>query len=226
MVNNRTFSHYADALVKENLQTLLASTTNPERFKQTMNRLGVLLGDVVKKQITHDDARCLVVSTAEDADYLSNGVRDVLSESFNTLTAVFWNNHYSSLNGSMAPIVHKYLQSGYEMSDTLVVVKSVVSGSCVVRTNILALIENINVKNIYIVSPVMHIYAADNLKKEFPPEIADKFVFVYFAQDAVRDEFGEVKPGIGGQVYNLLGLSDQPVKVDYMPELVKQLAFA
>lgn len=226
MVNNRTYSHHADAFVKENLQALLASTKNPEKYKQTMRRLGVLLGSVVKKQITHEDARCLIVSTAEDADYLSNGVRDVLSESFNTATAVFWNNHYSSFNGSVAPIVHKYLQLGYEVSDTLVIVKSVISGSCVVRANILALIENINIQNIYIVSPVMHIYAADNLKKEFPPEIADKFVFVYFAQDAVRDEFGEVKPGIGGQIYNLLGLSDQPVKIDYMPELVKQLAFS
>lgn len=221
----RKFSLYAGECDKAGLESLLNSTNNPKKYKETMLSLGASLGEIVGLKI-QDGSKCLIVSTAEDADFLSNGVREALLKKFETSTAVFWNNHYSISSGSVAPILHSYLQPGYKSSDTLVVAKSVISGSCVVRTNILALIESLQVKNIFIVSPVMHSSSELNLKKEFPKEISDKFDFVYFAIDSVKDISGEVKPGIGGQIYNLLGLSDQPVRAEYIPELVKSLAFS
>ncbi len=223
--HKRKFSLYANEYDKEGLTSLLNSTNNPQKYKETMTFLGDSLGKVVGSKVKKG-SKCLVVSTAEDADFLSNGVREALLKNFETSTAVFWNNHYSISGGSVAPILHSYLQPGYKSSDTLVIVKSVISGSCVVRTNILALIESIEAKNIFIVSPVMHESSELSLKQEFPKEISDKFDFVYFAIDNIKDASGEVKPGIGGQIYNLLGLSDQPVKTEYIPELVKTLAFS
>lgn len=61
------------------------------------------------------------------------------------------------------------------------------------------------------------------LRAEFPPAISDLFAFVYFAVDYCRTQTGEVRPGIGGQVYQLLGLKDQPARTGFMPQLVKTL---
>jgi hypothetical protein len=105
----------------------------------------------------------------------------------------------------------------------LVVVKSVISGSCVVRTNLLALLERVDVTKIYIVAPVVHKKAESTLINEFPPEVAAKFKFIYLAKDEERDSSGEVIPGIGGHVYQLLGLGDQPSRTGYVPSLVKSL---
>ena len=40
--------------------------------------------------------------------------------------------------------------------------------------------------------------------------------------DDERTVEGEVVPGIGGQVYELLGIDNQPVLTGYMPNLVKK----
>jgi hypothetical protein len=226
MVESREFSSYATASDKEHLRALLNPIQNPGRYKEAMKVLGSSLGEIVGTKVPKG-SQCLVVSTAEDADYLSFGVIESLNKEFKTSAAVFWNNHYSLLyKDSVAPIVHQYLQPGYQASDVLVIVKSVISGSCVVRTNILALIESVNAKNIFIVSPVMHSASEAKLKEEFPKQVSDKFDFVYFALDNEKDDAtGEVKPGIGGQIYELLGLTGQPARGSYMPDLVRRLAF-
>lgn len=219
----RAYSRFANEVAKTALGELLNATHAPVQYQSAMKMLGRCLGDVLNEIIPSSD-RCLVASTAEDADYLSSGVLETLQSKHETLAAIFWNNHYSLNTGSVAPVVHKYLQPGYEGADSLIVVKSVISGSCVVRTNILALIERLNVSRIYIVSPVMHTKSEEALRAEFPDEISSKFVFIYFAQDSQKDESGEVIPGIGGQIYQLLGIGKQPVQVGYMPGLVRKLA--
>ncbi|SEC71919.1 hypothetical protein [Pseudomonas anguilliseptica] len=223
MIAERAYSRFANEVAKIALGELLSSTHAPVQYQSTMKTLGRCLGDVLNDVIPGRD-RCLVASTAEDADYLSSGVLESLQSKHETMAAIFWNNHYSLKSGSVAPIVHKYVQPGYEGADSLVVVKSVISGSCVVRTNILALIERLSVSKIYIVSPVMHIKSEEALRSEFPDEISSKFVFIYFAQDSQKDESGEVIPGIGGQIYQLLGIGKQPAQTGYMPSLVRRLA--
>lgn len=215
-------SRYANDSAIKALGDLLCFADAPLKYQETMTEIGRYLGDIVDKQIP-TSSKCLVASTAEDADFLSKGVIESLGQNHKTLAAVFWNNHYRIPSGSVAPIVHRFLQHGFEEADSLVIVKSVISGSCVVRTNILALIERLNVKRIYIVSPVMHVDSEQSLRSEFPDEISKLFEFVYLAIDAERDNNGEIKPGIGGQIYHLLGMSDQPVKTSFMPNLVKQL---
>lgn len=221
---NRSFSQYANDNAKAALQSLLKSDVDPREYQATMKQLGLMLGEILSPLIPNS-AKCLVISTAEDADYLSRGVLSGLKNAHVTKTAVFWNNHYSLENGtSVAPIVHKFLEPGYEKANQLVVVKSVISGSCVVRTNLLEVIEQVKAKTIYIVSPVMHKNSEASLKSEFPSSISKKFKFIYFAQDSVKDpSTGEIVPGIGGEVYPKLGLESQPVKTGFIPELVKEL---
>lgn len=221
----RTYSHFADDRAKAALNCLLDFTANPTPYQTNMKLLGVYLGEKLNLLLA-DKSNCLLVSTAEDADYLSSGVLEAVKSKHEARIAVFWNNHYRLPTGiSVAPVVHKYMEQGFEKANALIIVKSVISGSCVVRTNILALIDEARVDTIYIVSPVMHEDSELKLCSEFPEAISKKFVFVYFAKDKERDETsGEIKPGIGGQIYQLLGLSGQPAKIGYIPQLVKSLA--
>ncbi len=223
-LKQRTYSGLAEDEAKQALGELLAATGDCERYRAAMVKLGQLLGQKVRCLIGQDQ-KSLLVSTAEDADFLAKGVENAMS-GYPLYAAVFWNNHYALPSGeSVAPIVHEYLQPDYQLADTMIVVKSVMSGSCVVRTNILALIESLQLTKIYIVAPVMHKDAQQKLVREFPAEIAEKFEFIWFAQDERRSEAGEVIPGIGGQVYQLLGLDDQPAKTGFMPKKVRTLAF-
>lgn len=221
---NREYSAFASGVARKALDNLLLSTENPKAYSETMNEIGLILGKLLSDKISEHES-CLLASTAEDADFLSKGVYDSLREKHDTKAAVFWNNHYAIPGGSIAPIVHKFIEPGYEKSDVLVIVKSVISGSCVVRTNILELIQSLNVRKIHIVSPVMHEKSEAALRNEFPDEIADMFEFLYFAIDKDKGDDGEVRPGIGGQIYELLGLTGQPARVSFMPQLVKNLAF-
>jgi hypothetical protein len=219
---SREFASFADDAARNTLDRLLSSVGSPSEYRSAMTELGLQLGRIVAGKIPCA-RKCLVVSTAEDADYLSKGVIESLCRDHEALAAVFWNNHYSISNGSIAPVVHRYLQQGFESAEYLIVVKSIISTSCVVKTNLLSLIEKIHVKKIYVVAPVMYITAEESLCSEFPKQISDLFEFVYFAIDAFREETGEVRPGIGGQIYELLGIRDQPARTGFLPQLVRNL---
>ena len=227
-MNERTYSNIANSLAKDHLQGLLDSKTDPMAYRVHMKELGKLLAESLVPKLEKSN-NCLVISTAEDADFLQAGVESVLKLNLISIKlAVFWNNHYQlPSKDSVAPIVHKFIEPGFEHADNIIIVKSVMSGSCVVRTNLIAMLNQIkNAKQIFIVSPVVHKNSEESLSKEFPFEISSKFNFVYFAKDSRKDEkSGEVIPGIGGQVYELLGLAKQPALTNYMPKAVEKLAF-
>jgi hypothetical protein len=221
---NREFSALADDKARAALKALTDNVDSPIEYQAVMYDLGEQLGNVVSENIPPHH-RCLVVCTAEDADYLSSGVMQSLKKNHETLAAVFWNNYIKFDGGPIAPIVHKYLQPGYESSDILVVVKSIISTSCVVRTNILSLIEKVQPEKIYILAPVIFRGSEESLREEFPENISKRFEFAYFAVDKDRDQStGDILPGIGGQIYQLLGMTDQPARVGYIPKLVRTLA--
>ncbi|HEN9559535.1 hypothetical protein [Acinetobacter baumannii] len=227
-MNERTYTKIANNLAKAHLQGLLDSKRAPRDYRMHMEELGKLLAESLVVNLKKSE-KCLVISTAEDADFLQAGVKNVLeSNGIQTKIAVFWNNHYQlPSQDSVAPIVHKFIEPGFEDSEDVIIVKSVMSGSCVVRTNLIAMLSQIKkAKRIFIVSPVIHKNSENSLCKEFPLDISSKFNFVYFAKDAQKDkQSGEVIPGIGGQVYELLGLEKQPVLTGYIPNVVQQLAF-
>lgn len=221
---SRQFSVYTTPLAKQHLQGLL-DDKNPLTYQKHMYALGELLSQQIISKIDNKE-EILLISTAEDADYLQLGVQDELKKAnFNTKMAVFWNNHYQPSYGvSVAPIVHKYLEPNYHTAKTIIIVKSVISGSCVVRTNLLELFDAIKeATRIFVVSPVMHSNSQNALKSEFPDNISDKFEFIYFAIDTQKDkQTGEVIPGIGGQIYSLLGLTDQPARTGYIPKTIQK----
>lgn len=228
-MNERTYSNIINHKAKNHLQGLLDSKNNPTLYREHMQELGKLLAQSLVAELKPSD-KCLIISTAEDADFLQAGVETVLKQNrVDTKLAVFWNNHYQlPSKDSVAPIVHKFIQPGFEKTDIVIIVKSVMSGSCVVRTNLIAMLQQIkNAKQVFVVSPVVHKNSEGALIKEFPVEISSKFNFVYFAKDSIKDiKSGEVVPGIGGQVYELLGLKGQPALSNYMPSTVQRLAFA
>lgn len=227
----RTYSLFISEESKNVLNNLL-SGKGPEAYRKSMHDAGHLLAnELLKLQSFAGMDSCTVVSTAEDTDYLTSGVTEVVRTRIpdGTSSVVFWNNHRRLSNGvSIAPVVHRFVQPGYESSKCLVVTKSVISGACVVRTNILALIESMQcLEKIYVLSPVMYVGAEKVLLDSFPDDIAKKFEFVFFALDSDRNSVtGEVTPGIGGQVYELLGLNGQPVSTNYIPAFVSNLVFA
>lgn len=223
----RSYSNIAVPAARAALQDLLDNSHSKDvtGYRKAMYTLGRLLGEALSQRSSLAKAKTvLVVSTAEDADFLASGVVSALNDSHDIRYAVFWNHHHTLTDDErVAPVVNSYYQEGYEDADALVIVKSVISGSCVVKTNLLRLMshnENL-MENVHVASPVMHVDAAKKLKSEFPTSIAEKFDFAYFALDS-RKLGGDVKPGIGGQVYQLLGLDDQPAKTGYVPELIKR----
>ncbi len=226
MKQNRKFTEFITPNAETYLNALLLPTSTKE-YQNNMMALGGLLADVLlSQQFISVDKKVLVVSTAEDADFLQAGVSSELqANNINIKRAIFWNNHYQLANKtSVAPIVNKFLENGYQDSTDIVIVKSIMSGSCVVKTNLLALFDYLeNMENIFILAPVMHKNSAEKLRAEFPQEIADKFRFICFAIDEIRTDSGEVQPGIGGIVYQRLGLNKPPVETGYMPDTIKNL---
>lgn len=230
MANPRIYTDFATPKVKKHLNTLITDKISTEEYQNAMFALGQELG---KLQTTHNqDEQLLVVSTSEDADYLTSGYIDSLEKKgINYKIAVFWNHHYSLKNGdSVAPITNSYIQEDIASCTKIVLLKSIISGSCVIRTNLLALLDSLNleaIESIAVAAPVMHNQSQNKLKKEFPDEICQKFEFSTFAIDSKKDERGNVLDGIGGEVYPHLGFETQPalLKTGYMPNLVSNLLF-
>lgn len=218
----RDYTSIATDKAIKTLDTLLNSAENNlvNEYRDSMTELGSLLAESILYKIRQGE-KSLVVATAEDADFLQKGVIDTLNSSgLETKMAIYWNNHYqSSSKISVAPIVHKFIENDFECASNLIIVKSIISGSCVVRTNIIETIHEMkDLHNIFILAPVSYKDSEEKLRSEFPEDISNKFVFCSFAIDDERTQDGTVIPGIGGQVYKLLGLDDQPVKTGYIPK--------
>ena len=77
-----------------------------------------------------------------------------------------------------------------------------------------------NPERVFVVSPVMLKGAEDNLSEVFPKRISEKFEYIHFATDTGK-EGNNVVPGIGGSVYELLGLGNRSTKNKYTPQIVK-----
>ncbi|QMT41118.1 hypothetical protein [Neisseria shayeganii] len=217
----------------ENVLSRLTSDTSVTEYQQAMRDAGRILCRHFVGESKHLDGPVLVVSTAEDADFLTTGFLSGLDEScLPYKLAVFWNNHYSlPSKDSVAPIVHEYVQEGYRECRHVVLLKSIISGSCVVRTNLAALLTRetgeVLFSDILVAAPVMLDKSHTKLKDEFSSKIHEAFRFCTLRVDKTRLANGVVVPGIGGEVYPRLGLKDQPARLPggYMPELVRAAVF-
>lgn len=192
----------------------------PEQYRELMVRLGHKLAKHLIERLD-PAASVLVVCTNEDADFLTRGLLEELEGAgFSRLTlACFWNERVRvEFGNDQAPIIRAYLEPAEDV-DTLVVVKSIISSGCTIRTNLAELFASKNPTHIEIISPVLLKGAQQSLAAEFAPEVSERFRYFWFAEDDERKEDGEVIPGIGGSVYELLGLG--PEKNRYTPEIVK-----
>ncbi|MBZ0234873.1 MAG: hypothetical protein K8M05_21275 [Deltaproteobacteria bacterium] len=213
--------------MRDNLDRLVSSGSNVVAYRDAMTTLGTSLGNVVAKNVP-SASKVLVAFTVEDADYLASGVLRALAQKRapgNLSVACFWNERIRLGQGGEveeAPIVHQYVEPHPERVSALVMVKSIISTSCVVRTNLLRLLDETKPKHIFVVAPVLYKDARASLEKEFPDSVAAKFRYVYFAVDSKRTKDGLVVPGIGGSVYELLGLGTSTTKNRVRPALVAE----
>lgn len=220
----RKLSKYVkgDRQILENLETLVDKSKSPLEYSSAFYILGQKLSVPINEKIKEKEA-VVVACSSEDADWLAKGIIDNLKSQTNRLV-VFWNlrtQPFGNKDLLIAPIIKTYAEN-IDYCDTLIVCKSIIYTSCVVRTNLTYLIEKINPKTILIAAPVIFKLAEKSLRSEFNPSISDKFEFIYFAKDDKATSKGEVIPGIGGEIYQRLGLNDVLQKNKYVPELVKE----
>jgi hypothetical protein len=215
----------ADERVKENLDALVssASTNSVPMYQEAMTELGRDLGRRLHSEISSPEST-YVAFTVEDADYLARGLLEVLTDGDMKLAGVacFWNDSFNLGDEKITPILRKYAEAAAGQVDTLIIVKSIISSACVVKTNLTKLIENIHPEQIHIVAPVMFQGSEQLLKDEFTEPVSSKFKFFTFAIDSERQDNGNIVPGIGGSVYEKLGFTDSQQKNTYTPIMVKE----
>lgn len=207
------------------LDKLADRGTDSAGYGEAMYELGRIFGEVILSRINNSSEKVSLATTVEDADYLGKGIIETLeSNGRKTWLTVFWNKRFKpnkDNNISIAPIIKEFHEKGYEQTSVLIIVKSVISNSCVVRTNLTRFIEEVKPSQIFVVAPVLFKNATNNLKSEFDPEISDLFQYLYFAEDDERTDDGIVVPGIGGDIYQRLGWGNQEAKNRSTPQIVK-----
>jgi len=218
----RSYADVATSAVREMLGQLIDSRST-EDYRALMTRLGEELGTMAGHKLKASD-RIMLVCTNEDADFLAKGVLHGLEQMGCThiTLACFWNARQRTQLLDVAPIVRQYIEPVHKDSiNVFVVIKSIISSACVIRTNISELVYDFEPERVLILAPVVLVGAQQNLEAEFDPEIAARFEYLWFAQDDQKEDDGTVVPGIGGSVYELLGIGTSETKNSFVPQLVE-----
>jgi hypothetical protein len=209
-------------LLAEIADTLTAATP----YRAAMTKLGRLLGEELAGRFSLRGGTVCVAFTVEDADFLARGLVGAIEAAGGQVTlACFWNRRdkpYDIDWLDIAPIVQEYIEPLPPKLDHLIVLKSIISGTCVVRTNLLRLLDEAQPETIHIAAPVMLEGAEGRLAKSLSPELVASFDFVSFAIDTEITPEGIIKPGIGGEIYDRLGLGGITQKNAVMPALVEE----
>lgn len=223
---SRTFTVFAKhdpdarALV-DALATLKGDIPN---YRDTMRRIGQHLAAGILPEVSGSTAHLCVVCTVEDADFLARGVLEALESSpfeGRVHMLCLWNHRVKHEGLSASPVMRSYEEAFDADNAIFIVVKSIISGACVVKTNLTRVISKGDPKRVFIASPVMLEGAEARLAREFPDEIAQKFEYIHFATDTEKHG-DDVVPGIGGSVYELLGLGNSVEKNRYVPAIVRE----
>jgi hypothetical protein len=222
---------YLDQSVEELLEHLSDPANNSLSSDPAMYQLGRRLGENIlsfinSKFIGSGYKKLYIATTVEDADYLAKGILEVIDAKISNLGfACFWNHRFapSGIKELMvAPIVKEYMEPICDPIDYLIVVSSVISDDCVLRTNLTHLIEKINPSHIIIASPVIVQGVEESLKSEFEVEISNKFEFLCFAEDNEEESKGNYVSRIIAKFYQSLESIDQDEKNKSTPQIVKK----
>ena len=215
----------ADPIAAKLVADLAEIKDSPERYRAQMLQIGkhLALGIIPSlKELPSDDI--CVVCTVEDADFLARGLIERLEEdgySRRIHLLCLWNGKIKEETVSLSPVLREYKESFNTTDSVFIIVKSIISGACVVKTNLTRAISISRPTKIFVAAPVMLEGAEIRLAQEFPREINEKFEFVHFATDNEKNG-DDVFPGIGGSVYELLGLGNSQEKNKYVPRIVKE----
>lgn len=225
----RTFTHfsYEDPVAKQLVDELHTIQGNPMKYQEHMLQIGRHLGaGIIPKLPKNQTSAICVVCTVEDADFLARGLIEALEQdgfAERVHLVCLWNEKIRENGVSLSPISRQYKEDFPSENSIFIVVKSIISGACVVKTNLTRVVSFSQPARIIVASPVMLIGAEGRLEREFPPSISSKFEYVHFVTDTEKDKDGEnVLPGIGGSLYELLGLGNQHEKNKYVPSIVKE----
>lgn len=218
--------NFQEHILSENIKILLSQLTDPSlpatEYAKVMYQLGFEFGPILYQHFKEPKSITLAC-TVEDADFLAKGIIDYLEEKNSTVfLTVFWNHRFKPGGISVAPIVKQYHEKINQVSDTLLIIKSIISSSCVVRTNLTRMIEEFSPEQIFVVAPVLMKGSLQNLESEFDPVITRKFKYFYFAEDDEKTREGIILPGIGGDIYQRLGFANQKEKNRYIPNIVTE----
>ncbi|WP_155625850.1 hypothetical protein [Burkholderia vietnamiensis] len=224
---SRTYTKFADRDTEaRSLVDAIASVdADVAQYREQMRLLGTHLGEGVLESLpsdTHHDV--CVVCTVEDADFLARGLIESLAQhglGDRTRLLCLWNGKVREDGISISPVLRQYKEKFDPSGTVFIIVKSIISGACVVKTNLTRALSSGDPSAIYVAAPVMLKGAEKRLSAEFPTDVVEKFRYVWFATDDKKD--GEnVLPGIGGSVYERLGLGGETEKNRHMPAIVKE----
>lgn len=225
----RTFTDFSkkDPVAQKLVDELHTIQNNPPKYRNQMLQIGRHLGaGIVSKLVKSDTFDICVVCTVEDADFLGRGlIEELEKDGFGERVHLvcLWNDKIRQDGVSLSPIGRQYKEDFNTKNSIFIMVKSIISGACVVKTNLTRVVSFAQPSRIIVASPVMLLGAEQRLAKEFPLDISSKFEYVHFVTDTEKDMDGEnVLPGIGGSLYELLGLGNQHEKNKYVPAIVKE----
>lgn len=201
---------------KAALNLLIDPHTSSSDYGKAFHKLGRMLAKRLPSEGLGE--KVLLVCTSEDADYLARGIVESIKRPKGRRLppiafACFWQARFDPVSEGankkrfeIAPIVKRYEEPIEGDIDSLIVVKSIIATSCVVRHALLDTVNRKRPKRIFVVAPVISRDAPKSLRSEFPKDISELFEFVYFAEDDSPGPDGIVRPGIGGSVYERLPL--------------------
>jgi hypothetical protein len=227
----RKYTPMSSSAVEKLLNALVDKGASPAVYGDAMRQLGQHLAEQVVLSVPRvKDRSVCIVCTVEDADFLARGLLEGLeavSANREQIKLIcFWNDRVRHFNNSsenvfdIAPIIKEYREPVDVRSAVVIVVKSIISGACVVKTNLATLIDEALPEEIVVAAPVMYEGAESRLASQFPASTSARFKYFTFAVDNQKAANGEdVLPGIGGSVYTRLGFED---KTAYVPDIVKQ----
>lgn len=227
MTDGRSMTKFglaAGAATEAALREIALTDTGVDRYRDVMHALGRTLGNCFCANVNVAAETVYVAMTVEDADFLGDGFLEALAEhgADDLRIACFWNRRAKTFGIDVAPIVQEYRDPYPEHIDHLVILKSIISGGCVVKTNLMHILDDAEPERIHVVSPVMMEWARDNLTHDFSEDIVDRFEFMALAVDNKLGPDGAAIPGIGGEVYERLGLGSQVEKNKRLPNLVRE----
>jgi len=218
-MNIRSFTANADNRSRELIAAIFNPKTSTDAYRKAMYQLGQRLGLVLASKIPQGkNNECCVACTVEDADYLAAGFIEALEQSRQDLAihlACFWNepsfDAHDMKEFDVSRIIKTYKEPTGDKS-YLIVLKSIISGGCVVATNITHLIGTMNPEKIYIVAPLMLSDSPKRLRKHFG-QLVRRFDYINLATDSERAR--------GVNVYQSYGWQDADDKNVAVPKIVE-----